>query len=296
MGSLDDSPRTRLRAVLAFCAFVVACAPVAYWLSTVEKYYIDHGAIAAHASAPSPLWAPGQGGKGIGDARALVVVAVKGSSETSPTEESSPMVTGCARSVADTWGSDNVRRAVGRAVGSGAAPLVTADPHAVSTPQGLFDWLDSILPTDTPPLPPQSFETAVIVADAPALTPANVKGPPVFFGPGRRAIVVIPCSSSSSAAKEILSSPAMAISHVLPGIHAKDSDVVTASLPSSEFLTPHHRLDTGSLEEPGAMGQDEAMKERRPSNILTERGGRNVVGTGMLGWSGRLAAASLRRF
>ena len=51
MRRIDDTPRTRLYAVVAFSAFVLACSPVAYWLSSVDKYAVDHDAIAARVSA-----------------------------------------------------------------------------------------------------------------------------------------------------------------------------------------------------------------------------------------------------
>ena len=123
---------------------------------------------------PSPLgpWARWQGHYDAGTCGC----GHKGSSETSPTEESSPMVTGCARSVADAWGSDNVRRAVGR-------PWAVVQPRSslptptLSGPAGLFDWLGNFLRT-----PPASavIRNRCHCRRRTRIDISPVKGPPVF--------------------------------------------------------------------------------------------------------------------
>jgi hypothetical protein len=179
---------------------------------------------------------------------------------------------------------------------------------SATTPVELFDWLNRVVLADATAPPTQSFEIVVVVANAPSLKPAKARTPPVFFGVGRRAIVVVPCGSSSgsNSPEELLKGLATVVDRVLSSDRAEDGDVVTAS----RYHLSLSFLDAAPLERVLNENTEGMMRERKEeggggddvenvdsdSQNADPHGRDPCAGKISLGWSGKRAAASLRPF
>ncbi len=271
---IDDRPTTRLIAVVLFSAFVVGCAPVAYWLAGVDRAPVDHARIAAAAAATVPAE------EGVGGSRrpasplahALDQLAATHVDVVLLAAEHHPVLGAACPRAPSPWSAPSARASVRRQFGAAADPLVRRTilpvPTGATAAADILNWLeqDAARPRPRPtlhPPAPHSFHVTLLVAVAPANS--ELSHGRLYLGPKRRGFVLVPCEPEGMARHDgrMMWPAATALRAALTTDRTSDHDVVTV---------PRYHLS------------------------LTLLDGAPLNRSGVMGWSGARAAHSLRPF